>query len=441
MEADVVVIGGGMAGTIAALRAAALGADVVLVRKGHGSSAMSSGTIDIAGPENFLPLDAWDAIPTIGERLGEILRTNPLHPYSIIAGGRDRLEHLRHLLHQACEFTIDRVPQLKLQGSQEYNIALPSVLGTVKFSAFASSSLIDGNLCEMRDAQLLLVGVSGLMLFQAHICKQTLGRYSSLHSPSAISRIDVIEANVPRFMDALPSAPFEIARHFDNPLVAGEFAEALSKRIQPGITHIGFPPVLGLNNHGETYETFCRELGPKVFELISPNFSVPGYRLQLALENALRESPVRAVTTEVVGAECDGRNVRNLLLRDMRARRTVSARNYVVATGKFSSGGLVAGDFPAEPIFGLPLFSRDERVDDKFVQDLLEWNVQDRQLFLSCGIHIDSSLRPLDPSGEPAYENLFAAGSIIGEYDYVTDKCGLGVAMLTGYLGGEKAAA
>ncbi|UCD56394.1 MAG: hypothetical protein JSV16_11220, partial [Candidatus Hydrogenedentota bacterium] len=171
-----------------------------------------------------------------------------------------------------------------------------------------------------------------------------------------------------------------------------------------------------------------------------PNFSVPGYRLQLALESALRESPVRAVTTEVVGAECEGRKVRNLLLRDMRARRTVSARNYVVATGKFSSGGLVAGDFPEEPIFGLPLYSRDERVDDKFVQDLLELNVQDRQRFLSCGIHIDSSLRPLDPSGKPAYENLFAAGSIIGEYDYVTDKCGLGVAMLTGYLGGEKAA-
>ncbi|MBI4832074.1 MAG: anaerobic glycerol-3-phosphate dehydrogenase subunit B, partial [Candidatus Lindowbacteria bacterium] len=63
------------------------------------------------------------------------------------------------------------------------------------------------------------------------------------------------------------------------------------------------------------------------------------------------------------------------------------------------------------------------------------------QLFLSTGIHVDNALRPLDAFGEPAYENLFAAGAIIGEYDYVGEKCGMGVAALTGYLAGERAAA
>jgi anaerobic glycerol-3-phosphate dehydrogenase len=129
MEADVVVIGGGMAGAIAALRAAALGADVLLIRKGHGSSAMSSGTIDIAGPENFYPLDPWDSIPPVADRLKEILRANPLHPYSIIAGGRDGLERLRSHLRQACDFMVEKIPLLGLEGSHERNLALPSVLG------------------------------------------------------------------------------------------------------------------------------------------------------------------------------------------------------------------------------------------------------------------------------------------------------------------------
>ncbi len=441
MEADVVVIGGGMAGAIAALRAAALGADVLLIRKGHGSSAMSSGTIDIAGPKNFHPLDSWDSVPTIADRLKEILRANPLHPYSIIAGGRDGLERLRSHLREACDFMVEKVPLLGLEGSHERNLALASVLGTVKFSAFASRSLVGGDLSGMRDAHLLLVGVSGLLLFQPQICKQALSRYSSLHSPRAIARIDTLEANIPRSVDALPSAPFEIAHHLDNPSVAEELAKALGGKLPSGTTHIGFPPVLGLNNHSETYKIFRRELEPTVFELISPNFSVPGYRLQLSLEAALRESPVRVVTAEVVDAKRDGRKVRNLLLGDAKSKRTATARNYVIATGKFSSGGLVADDFPKEPIFGLPLFSRDRRVDNKFVQDLFAWNVEEKQLFLSCGIHIDGSLRPLDPFGEPAYENLFAAGSIIGEYDFVTEKCGMGIATVTGYIAGGNGAA
>ena len=440
MEADVVVIGGGMAGTIAALRAAALDADVVLVRKGQGASAVSSGTIDIAGPQNFLPLETWDTLPAIDDRLSEILRTKPLHPYSIIAGGRDGLEFFRRILHQACDFLIEKIPLSEFQGSLARNLALPSVLGTVKFSAFAPASIADGNLIEMRDAHLLLVGISGLLLFQPNICKQTLLRYSSLHSPRAISRIDIIEANIPRFVDALPSAPFEIARRFDDPLVAEEFVAELNKRIQSGVTHIGFPPVLGLNNHRETYEIFRRGLQPEAFELISPNFSVPGYRLQMSLEAALHESAVRTVNAEVIDAEPDGRKVKSLLIGSRKSERTVTAKNYVVATGKFISGGLVAGDFPKEPIFGLRLFSCDKSIDDTFIQDLLNRDVVGRQLFFSCGVHTDKTLRPLDRFGEPAYENLFAAGSIMGEYDYVTDKCGMGVAVLTGYLAGERAA-
>ncbi|NQU07758.1 MAG: hypothetical protein HQ583_04285 [Candidatus Abyssubacteria bacterium] len=124
----------------------------------------------------------------------------------------------------------------------------------------------------------------------------------------------------------------------------------------------------------------------------------------------------------------------------MKSKRTAAAKNYVVASGKFSSGGLVADDSPKEPLFKLPLFLDGECVDGKFVQNLLDWKVLRRQPLLSCGIRLNASLRPLDTFGEPAYENLYAAGSIIGEYDCVADKCGFGVAILTGYLAGEKAA-
>lgn len=441
MEVDVAVIGGGMAGTIAALRAAELGADVALIRKGHGASAMSSGTIDIAGPARFLPRDAWDTLPAITDILKDILRTKPLHPYSIVAGGRDGVDHLCSRLRQACGFMLEKIPSLGLQGSCERNLALPNVFGTVKFSAFAPRSLIGGDLVGMRDAHVLLVGINGLAIFRPRICRQALERYSSQHQPHAVAKISAVEADIPRFPDGFRSAPFEMAQCFDNPEVVEEFAETLNKEIESSVTHIGFPPVLGLNNHAEAYEIFCRELQPKVFELISPNFSVPGYRLQLSLDAALRESAVRVVTAEVIGAERDGRLVQNLLLGDMKAKRTVTAGKYVVAKGKFSSGGLVATNYANEPTFGLPLFSDNKRVDGSVIQDLLNWNTDETQLFLSCGVHIDGLLRPLDEFGEPVYENLFAAGSIIGEYDYLAEKCGFGVTVLTGYIAGEKATA
>ncbi len=437
MEADIIVIGGGMAGTTAALRAAERRRKVLLVRKGHGSTAMSSGVIDIAGPDGFLPLDQWDSVPPIPERLADILRVNPLHPYSIVAGGRDGLERLSGRLRDACDFVFAKVPGF--QGSYERNMALATMLGTVKFCAFAPASMAGGDIAKMSEAHLLLVGLKGLPHFRTRICRRAMERYPSLHSPKAISKIEVVEMDVPRRADAPRMTPFEAARHFDDPRAIEEFAHALAKQIQPDITHIGLPPVLGLDKHEEAFEKLTTELERTVFELISPTFSVPGYRLQLSLHAALRESGVRVVTAEITEVECDGRLVKNLVLESMKSRRTATAKSYVVATGKFSAGGLVADDLPREPLFGLPLFAGDRRVDDNAVQELLERDAEKRQPFLSCGVHVSASLQPLDAFGEPAYENLFAAGSIIGEYDYISDRCGMGVAALTGFLAGEKA--
>lgn len=441
MEADVIVIGGGMAGAVAALKAAERGRDVLLIRKGHGSTAMSSGTMDVAGSDGFLPLDAWNTLPTIEDKLKDILRANPLHPYSIIAGGREGTDHLLPALRSACDFAIRKIPSLRFQGSYAQNMALPTVLGTPKFCAFAPASLAGGNLMEMRGANLLLVGPAGLANFKPRICKRALSGYSSQHRPEAISKVDFVEIEIPRRKDTARLAPFQVAGLFDDPGICGEFAQSIAKHAGSDVTHVGIPPVLGLTNHAEAFERVSQELEPKVFELISPSCSVPGHRLQTALETALRDAGARVLTAEVVEVECDGRLIKNLVIEGMKSKRAATAKNYVVATGKFSAGGLVSGDFPKEPLFGLPLFVGGERVDDKFLQYLLDWDAEKRQPFLSCGVHVDDSLRPLDPYGEPAYENLRAAGSIIGEYDYVADKCGFAVAALTGHLAGERAAA
>jgi glycerol-3-phosphate dehydrogenase subunit B len=51
----------------------------------------------------------------------------------------------------------------------------------------------------------------------------------------------------------------------------------------------------------------------------------------------------------------------------------------------------------------------------------------------------DNRLRPLDEDGRVQYSNLFAAGAVLGGYDYA-GSCGFGVPMLTGWLAGAYAA-
>jgi glycerol-3-phosphate dehydrogenase subunit B len=440
MEADVIVVGGGMAGATAALRAAAGGSDVLLIRKGHGSTAMSSGVIDLAGSDGFLPNDPWDTLPTIEDRLQSLLRANPLHPYAILAGGREGAIRLQQMLRDGCAFVTGKIPSLGFRGSHERNMALPTVLGTVKFCAYAPASLAGGDLRAMEDANVLLVGIKGLPYFRPQICRRSLRDYSSQHRPEKIAKVEFIEIEISQSNDTIHAAPFGIAGLFDVPSACEEFAQALKGQIDSGVTHVGVPPILGLDNHQDAFERVGRQLDPKLFELISPTHSIPGHRLQVSLEKALHSNGVRVVTSAVIGVECDGRLIKNLVLPGMKSKRTASAGRYVVATGKFSTGGLVADDFPKEPLFGLPLFVDGDRVDDKILRYLLERDAGERQPFLSCGVHIDSLLRPLDSFGEPAFDNLHAAGSIIGEYDYVEDMCGFGVAALTGYMAGEKAA-
>jgi glycerol-3-phosphate dehydrogenase subunit B len=435
MEADVIIIGGGMAGAVAALKVSEKGKTALLIRRGHGATAMSSGVIDVAGPTGFLPGDDWETLPPTGDRLKDILRTNPFHPYSTTKSD----DRLQAALRDACAFAIEKVPSLDFMGSSERNMALPTVVGTVKFCAYAPASLASGDLTQMRQANMLLVGLEGLPYFRPRICKRSLSEYSSQHQPEAISKIEYIEMEMPG--GTMRATPFGVAGLFDKPDVCEQFAQSLGQQIGDDVTHVGLPPILGLNRHAKAFEIIDRKVGPKLFELISPNYSVPGHRLQAALDKALRDSGVRVVTAGISEVECDGRLIKNLVLEGMKSGRTATADSYIVATGKFNSGGLVADDCPKEPLFGLPLFVDGSRVDDRLLEYLLEWDASIKQPFLSCGVHVDASLRPLDAFGEPAYDNLYAAGSIIGEYDYIAEGCGLGVAALTGCLAGERASA
>jgi glycerol-3-phosphate dehydrogenase subunit B len=57
---------------------------------------------------------------------------------------------------------------------------------------------------------------------------------------------------------------------------------------------------------------------------------------------------------------------------------------------------------------------------------------------MRLGLMTDKRLHPLDEDGNVRYSNLYAAGAVLGGYDYA-GPYGFGVPILTGWLAGQYA--
>ncbi len=89
-----------------------------------------------------------------------------------------------------------------------------------------------------------------------------------------------------------------------------------------------------------------------------------------------------------------------------------------------------------ETLLDLPL-SYPEQRREWFSKNLLSLSGQP---FNSIGVSVNQNLQPVDAAGKVVYENLFAAGGIIGHNDSLREKSGGGTSLVTGYLAGELAA-
>jgi glycerol-3-phosphate dehydrogenase subunit B len=174
--------------------------------------------------------------------------------------------------------------------------------------------------------------------------------------------------------------------------------------------------------------------------LVPPPHAIHGLRMQKALDRALATSRVRLVPARVTGAEIAGRRIVALEGEGDAGPVKIRAERFVLATGRFAGGGLVGRGTVREAIFGLPVFHRARPVGDRAVFSLLRPGYFTRQPVFDAGIRVDADLRPLDADGGAAYENLLAAGTILGGYDLALDGTGPGVNLLTGFAAGEHAA-
>jgi glycerol-3-phosphate dehydrogenase subunit B len=408
-RADVVVVGAGLAGLTASIRLAEAGMKVVTVARGLGSIRLAPATIDILGYAPDLVGDPAGALPGF-------VADHPDHPYSLVTP---------EALVVSVAWLKDHADGCGYVGEPRANMLLPTAIGVPRPSAVVPQSMASGDVRAL--TAVAIAGLGVLKDFHPALAAENLRAAAAACGLHVEARPVLLRATVDGEADV---GVLSLARRFQE----RAFRETVAEELRGALGDeqaVGVPAVLGLEGAGSVWSQFQEAVGRPVFEIPTIPPSVPGVRLANALQDRLRRAGGRLV----LGARAAGPQLRDGKLVgvviDTAARLAVRECRWVVlATGGVASGGIEA-DFAGtltETVFGLPVHGP-AAGEPAFLPSYLGEHPMD-----TVGLRVDGRLRPVGPGGEPAFENLYAAGAIIGGSRPWREKSGDGISLSTGYL-------
>jgi glycerol-3-phosphate dehydrogenase subunit B len=283
--------------------------------------------------------------------------------------------------------------------------------------------------------RVLLLGFEGLKDFSACLASENLNLWRARGKIAPSFRAETL-TRVKLEGKALNS--LNLARAFDGE----EFREQVARQVQPLLKSgekLGLPAVLGYSSSQSAWADLQKRLGTDIFEVPLPPPSIPGLRLYNLMRARLQEEGVRVIIgLSALKPILEKGEIQGIALGEARKSPVYRASAYVLATGKFVGGGLDAQrNRIFETLFDLPV---------EYPQNRKEWFTTQLltsigQPFNSFGVEVNASLQPTDSGGKVIYQNLYAAGGILAHADSMAEKSGGGVAIATGYVAGQFAAA
>lgn len=369
---EVLVIGGGIAGYAAAVAARREGAQVTVVARAPGATALYAGGMEIV------------------DDLESVLH-EPHHPLARL--GLDSLGLATELDVALSTLQLALAKDgLRFQGGWRTRGLYSDIHGVARPANVVPETVAPGELNALSGKRVAVIGVP------------EVGDYDAEATAQALTERHGIEA----FAEGVTIADLPVAASLTD--LYGRRAPASRAR---GAV-IAYPP-------GFTH------LPPEGFELLAAPPSPHGWRLQQAIGLGSVSANVTSFDTSrgrVVAARSDDRAFR--------------ADAFVLATGRHIGGGLRAGRATTEPLLGLGIFYGGQPAADLGTR-LHHLKYLDPAVEFRLGLATDRWLRPLDAEGEVPYSNLYAAGAVLGGYDYA-GACGFGVPIMTGWLAGRHAA-
>lgn len=411
INCELTVIGAGIAGMAAALFASSRNIETVQVG-GTGRILFSSGLMDLMGVHPTETGRIWE---NPWAAIDELTRDMPEHPYALV-GKEDigrAFREMQAFLEEA---------GLRHETGWNMNSLVVTQMGTVKPTFLVPAAMWKGASAFRDRMPCLIAGFDGLKGFSSHqLCAVLKKKWPELR-PVTLG----LQGN--KYPPEI--YPEQVARSFDLP----ENVERLADLLLPHLgeaTGVGLPAVLGIYSSGRAVADLEKALGAAVFEIPSIPPSIPGTRLLEAFTRRLRRNRVRLFhQSRVLEAACRKNGEFILTVGQEKPELTVKTRAVILASGRFLGGGLHA-DMTGirETILDLPVHQPDDR-------EL--WHRRD---FFDptghpanrAGLKVDRRFRPIGKSGGPAFENLYAVGSILAHQDWMRMKCGSGLSIATAY--------
>jgi glycerol-3-phosphate dehydrogenase subunit B len=481
---DVVVVGAGLAGMFAGALAARRGARTLVVARGVGGTHVGPGTIDVwgYGPHPPAPFAKHPFGAPVGPSTSQLLRlrsgcgsaqgaqqergsvsrsrlrsdrlrvSRPGKEATEVATTsrfRDRLSlpvtnpesELEKLETPQHPLTLAGLPALRealaelqricedagypLAGALDRNFLLPTALGAIRPTCLAPESFVAGDVRQ--PGELTLARLPGFRDFFADLAAANLcaagypARALTLELPHAPARRD--------------SYATDLARLFDDANYRAEIANRWRDSLT-GVTRLGLPAILGLENAAAARRDLCDKLGVELFEIPILPPSVPGMRLFNILRETIHDAGGRVTIGPRVagwvekgdagrGKKKTGRAV-GVIAETAGGPREYSSRFIILATGGFRHGGLEA---PAkgqirETVFDLPAAMSDEWFAP------LYW---DAHPYARFGVRVNENMQPVDAKGKMIYPNLFAVGGLLAGADRLTEGSREGIDLATAW--------
>ena len=410
---QLIVIGAGLTGLMAAHTAAQAGLQVRIIAKGMGATHWHAGTVDVLG---YHPRDSRQPVRRPLESRDVLVAEQPEHPYARVSPEEMQagLEAFTRLAQEA---------GLPHRGSDEpgHNLLLPSPVGAARPAFLAPEAQLAGELG--RDEPMLIVGFQGLRDFYPQLVAENLGK-QGVTARAAFLPLSLVTRERDR-------NHVQLAKLLDEPERVAGLGRALRGLVKPG-ERVGLPAILGFQRHREVLASLVEQVGAPIFEIPTLPPSVPGIRLHTALARRLEALGVRIETgMEVLGFH--GEDGRVLWVETETAARPLKhrAERFLLA-----SGGVLGGGFQSdhtgriwEGIFHLPLTLPQERsrwFRPRFLDPA-------GQPVFQGGIPVNGNFQPVDPaSGQLVFANLWAAGNTLAHADPIHERSLEGVAIVTG---------
>ena len=401
---DLIIIGMGLSGLMAAKTASEAGQKILIVGKGMGSLSLFSNTIDVLG--------AAPKATRLSDGLSKWMKDRPKHPYAK-AG-------LNRIMEALSSFTSLFPPPYSFQAVGNGNCLIPTGAGTLRPTYLLPVTMVAGT--SLKEGNGLIVGFKGFKDFYANYVANQLNCRGVTLSLSEAFNQEITATALARLTE----------KESFRETIGGKIKEKLN-----GETRVGFPALLGIHNPYMVKKELEETIKAEVFEIPILPPSIPGIRIFNRFREWLTQRGVTFLLGNPIskailkGNRCEGVHLLNPPVSNL-----YSADRYILAAGRFVGGGLVADEEKIfEPIFNL-LVDQPKSREDWFGKSFFD---DSHHPVHQAGVVTDSSFRAIDGKGEVLLENVWVTGSILAVHHCTEEKSREGIEIATGYMAAKQA--